>query len=99
MKITIAVSVEVEVMACLTRSHVRRLCMAAKIIAPTAPSAPASVGVARPTKIVPSTKKISAIEGIMPHRMRLMSFQPIGSRASFGIGGIRWGFHIATKAI
>ena len=35
-------------------------------MAPTTPIAPASVGVARPMKMVPSTMKISASEGTMP---------------------------------
>ena len=56
---------------------------AARTIAPTAPMAPASVGVARPMKIVPSTRKISTTEGIMPHSTRLHSAQPL-QRARLG---------------
>ncbi len=56
--------------------------------APTAPMAPASVGVARPRPMVPSTRKISTMEGIMPHRHPADQFPVIGSRSLSGIGGI-----------
>src|SRR5258706_597541 len=42
--------------------------IAASTMAPTAPMAPASVGVARPNIIVPSTTKISTADGMMPSR-------------------------------
>ena len=77
----------VDVIACHTKSFCKRLFMAANTKAPTAPIAPPSVGVAKPIKIVPNTKKIKANEGITPHMMRLISFQSIGGRASLGSAG------------
>ncbi len=65
--------------------------MAASTIAPTAPSAPASVGVAIPMKIVPSTRKISTIDGTMPQSTRFHSAQPRNVRASIGSGGTSFG--------
>ena len=61
--------------------------IAASTIAPTAPMAPASVGVARPSIMVPSTTKISTAEGMMPIRHLRHSGQPAASAASFGTGG------------
>ena len=52
MNTTIDVSRMVEFMACSTSGRVRRRCSAASTIAPTAPMAPASVGVARPSPMV-----------------------------------------------
>ena len=91
MNTTIDVSRIVESMACSTSGHVKRRCSAARTIAPTAPMAPASVGVARPSPMVPSTRKIRTMEGIIPHNTRLTSFQFIGSRAASGSGGIEFG--------
>ena len=66
--------------------------MAASTSAPTAPIAPASVGVARPMKIVPSTRKISTSEGTMPQRHLLQaSAQPLSVRASGGRAGTSGG--------
>src|SRR3954452_4885270 len=59
MNTTIEVRRIVEFIACSTSGHVRRRCSAARTIAPTAPIAPASVGVASPSPMVPSTRKIS----------------------------------------
>ena len=53
--------------------------------------APASVGVARPMKIVPSTRKMRTTDGTMPHSTRLISGQPFRVRASGGSGGIAFG--------
>lgn len=53
-----------------------RRCIAARTIAPTAPMAPASVGVANPRPMVPRTRKIRTIDGIMPHSTRLTSSSP-----------------------
>ena len=61
--------------------------IAASTMAPTAPMAPASVGVARPIIMVPSTTKISTAEGMMPIRHFFHSAQPVSVRASFGTGG------------
>ena len=91
MNTTIDVRRMVEAIACSTSGQVRRRCSAASIIAPTAPMAPASVGVARPRPMVPSTRKISTIDGIMPRNTRLISFQFMGSRSRSGIGGIALG--------
>src|SRR5215217_144586 len=95
------VSRMVEFIACSTSGHVRRRCSAASTIAPTAPIAPASVGVARPSPIVPSTRKIRTIEGIIPQSTRLMSFQFNGSRTPSGSGRVwtddRQGNHIEQE--
>ena len=88
MKITIAVMRMVDVhapAAPAARSGGR--CSAASTMAPTAPIAPASVGVARPRKIVPSTRKISTSDGTMPHSTLRISGQPRSVRASGGSGG------------
>jgi hypothetical protein len=58
----------------------------ARTIDPIVPIAPASVGVARPIMIVPSTRKISAAEGTIPHRHLVINGQPLSVR---GTGG-RW---------
>ncbi len=63
------------------------LWIAASTMAPTAPMAPASVGVARPSIMVPSTTKISTAEGMMPSRHLRQSGQPVSVRAVFGTGG------------
>ena len=99
MNTTIEVRRMVEVIACSTSGQVRRRCNAASTMAPTAPMAPASVGVARPRPMVPRTRKISTMEGIMPHNTRLTSFHPIGSRACSGIGGIECGRMIAMMTM
>ena len=95
-KMTIALIRIVDVIACQTRSFSRRLLIAAKANAPTAPIAPPSVGVARPIKMVPRTKKMSTSDGTMPHRIRLKSFQSIGGRASLGKAGTYSGLMIET---
>ena len=61
--------------------------IAASTMAPMAPMAPASVGVARPIIMVPSTTKISTAEGMMPIRHFFHSGQPVSVSAVFGTGG------------
>jgi hypothetical protein len=73
--------------------------MAASTIAPTAPMAPASVGVARPIIMVPSTTKISTAEGMMPSRHLRQSGQPVSVRASFGTGGTCSGLKMPSRKV
>ena len=61
--------------------------IAASTMAPIAPMAPASVGVARPIIMVPSTTKISTAEGMMPSRHLRHSGQPRSVNASLGTAG------------
>ena len=63
------------------------LWIAASTMAPIAPMAPASVGVARPSIMVPSTTKISTADGMMPIRHLRHSGQPRSVSASRGTGG------------
>ncbi len=63
----------------------------ASAMAPTTPMAPASVGVARPMKIVPSTRKIRPSDGMMPRRHFFTSAQPRSVRASGGSAGTSCG--------
>jgi hypothetical protein len=56
--------------ACFIRGHDRRRLISAMITAPAAPMPPPSVGVAMPTKIVPSTRKISASGGASTNTTR-----------------------------
>ena len=65
-------------------------------MAPTTPMAPASVGVARPMKIVPSTRKIRPSDGIMPRMHRFHSAQPCSVRASSGSAGTSFGQMMLT---
>ena len=67
-------------------------------MAPTTPMAPASVGVARPMKMVPSTRKISPSDGIMPRRHFFHSAQPCSVRASSGSAGTSLGQMMLTMA-
>ena len=89
----------VEVIASQTKVFWRRLFIAARTRAPTEPIAPPSVGVARPIKIVPSTKKMRAMEGTMPQRIFLNNFQSIFGRASGGNAGTSCGLKIDKKRI
>ena len=91
MKTTNAVIRIVVSMPCQSRGHVRRRLMAASTSAPTTPMAPASVGVARPMKIVPSTRKIRTSEGTMPLVHFQASAQPRSVRASGGSAGTSCG--------
>jgi hypothetical protein len=59
--------------------------------APTVPMAPASVGVARPISMVPSTRKISTPAGMIPARHFFHSAQPCSVRSSFGTPGTHSG--------
>ena len=61
--------------------------IAASTMAPTAPMAPASVGVARPIIMVPSTTKISTADGMMPSRHLRHSGHPVSVSAVFGTAG------------
>ena len=98
MKITMEVTRMVVSMACQIRLSDRRLCMAASTMPPKAPSAPASVGVARPMNSVPSTRKISTTDGSMPHSTRLISAAPRSERASGGSGGTHCGLNMTMAA-
>ena len=57
-------------MACFNSFISRRPRIKARIVAPTAPIAPPSVGVATPIKIVPSTRKIKNNGGIITKTTR-----------------------------
>ena len=63
------------------------LWIAASTMAPIAPMAPASVGVARPIIMVPSTTKISTADGMMPIRHFFHSGQPVSVSSSTGTAG------------
>src|SRR5262249_625887 len=76
---------------CESRDQVNVPEEAARGIAPTTPRAPASVGVANPMKMVPSTRKISPSEGMMPRRHFFHSAQPLSVRASSGRAGTSFG--------
>ena len=88
-----AVSRMVLIMASFMSAQVSRLWMAARIMAPTAPMAPASVGVAMalfiPGKppMLPSTVKIKIADGMMPRRHLDHSAQPSNVRADLGMPG------------
>ena len=69
-------------MACLSRFSDRRLRTSAIAIAPTAPIAPPSVGVATPMKMVPSTRKIRNSGGIITKVTRSASADSHPSRSS-----------------
>ena len=87
MNTTIAVMRIVVSMPWISSGHDRRRLSAASTIAPTTPMAPASVGVARPMKIVPSTRKMSASDGTIAVVHFHASAQPRSVRASGGNGG------------
>ena len=63
MNTTKAESLAVDSTAWRVRSKVSRRFIIARIMAPAAPMAPPSVGVATPMKMVPRTRKISASGG------------------------------------
>ncbi len=69
---------------------------AASSMAPKAPRPAASVGVAMPKKIEPSTATISAAGGITASRMAMIDFRSTGGR-SFG-GGARSGRNCASTS-
>ena len=63
----------------------RRLCAAARMMPPSAPSAAPSDGVARPKKIAPRTKRMSDTIGTKPRKMSVTVSAPVSfSRCSFG---------------
>ncbi|MCY1226799.1 hypothetical protein D9M72_390460 [compost metagenome] len=61
--------------------------------------APDSVGVAMPSMIVPSTRKISTAQGMMPRRHLRHSAQPRSVRASGGTGGSQSGLKRASMKV
>ncbi len=65
MNSTKTVSLAVESTACVNSGRLSRLLATPITNAPTAPIAPPSVGVAMPRKIVPSTRKMRTIGGII----------------------------------
>ncbi|ODN68740.1 hypothetical protein A6302_03972 [Methylobrevis pamukkalensis] len=71
--------------------------MAASTSAPTAPMAPPSVGVARPMKMVPSTRKISTSGGSSEVIDRRTSARPRSVRASGGSAGTSSGLKIEIR--
>ena len=93
MNTTMAVMRMVPPMASLINGQFNRPWMAAKIKAPTAPMAPASVGVAIATlmpgkpPMLPSTVKIKMADGMMPRKHFFHSAQPCKVRASRGTPG------------
>ena len=93
MNTTMAVMRMVPVMASLISVQFRRLWMAAKMKAPTAPMAPASVGVAMAVlmpgnpPMLPNTAKIKMADGMMPRKHFPQSAQPSKVRASLGTPG------------
>ena len=98
MKITMAVIRKVVSMPSQTRGQVRRRFIAASTMAPTAPIAPPSVGVARPIRMVPRTRKIRASIGTMPTTTLRASAQPRSVRASSGRAGAALGqISVTTK--
>src|SRR6476660_9174511 len=87
------------IMPCLSRSQVRRRCMIASASAPTAPIAPPSVGVASPTRIVPSTMKISTSDGTIDTMQRTNSTLILAVRTSLGSAGTFSGQMMLTMKI
>src|SRR6187401_522282 len=88
MKITMVESRVVESIACQSIDQDSLPLNQASTIAPAAPIAPDSVGVASPIRIVPSTMKINAREGSMPRISFSASLQPCKVRASGGNAGM-----------
>ena len=67
--------------------------------APIAPMAPDSVGVAIPVMMVPSTKKMSTAEGMMPMRHFFQRDQPLSVNSPSGAGGKSSGRMRAKKKV
>ena len=99
MNITMVVSLSVMSIASLSSSQVSRRCRIASASAPTAPMAPPSVGVARPTRIVPSTMKISTSDGTIDTMQRTNSTPTLAVRTSFGSAGTFSGQTMLTMKI
>ncbi len=76
MNITKLVISAVDSSACLSSEKESLRLTSAMAIAPEAPIAPPSVGVATPRKMVPSTRKISTSGGIMVVKTRPSSAMP-----------------------
>ena len=74
----------------------RRRCRAASPMAPSAPKEPASVGVATPAKMLPSTTRISTKGGSIEPTTRRSSSVPGMSRNSSGMAGAASGRTMAT---
>jgi hypothetical protein len=94
--ITSPVMRAVAVAALCVICQLRRRLSAARTHAPTAPTAPASVGVAMPKKMLPSTAKISSTGGTMACSTRRKSAKPRKVRASGGSAGAASGRTHAT---
>ena len=67
--------------------------------APTVPMAPASVGVASPSSMVPSTRKMSTPAGMIPMRHFFHSAQPCSLRSSFGTPGTHSGLNSVSAKV
>ena len=85
--------------AARTIPQLRLRLRAARTQAPKAPTAPASVGVARPVKMLPSTAKISTRGGTTATIICRASAVPRKVRASGGKAGTFSGWTMATKMI
>ena len=96
MKITKLVMVAVDSTACFIRPQSSLRFISARMMAPLAPIAPPSVGVATPMKIVPSTRKISTSGGIRQVNTLSASAPPFSVRASGGSAGAASGLTMDT---
>jgi hypothetical protein len=99
MNITMVVSLRVVSIPSLSSFQVRRRCKIASASAPTAPMAPPSVGVARPTRMVPSTMKMSTREGTIETMQRRNKTPRLAVRTSLGSGGTLSGQMMPTMKI
>ena len=89
---TIAAARTVRKTDSFTMPKFSRLCAAASKRPPSAPRAAPSDGVAKPRKIAPMTKRMSAVIGTKPRRTRTsISLRVSFSRSSFGIFGASCG--------
>ena len=98
LNITIEVSRVVSPIAPCSAVSDRRRLSCARSIAPTAPRAPASVGVAMPAKMLPSTSRIRTSGGTMTSITRRNRAAPCSERASGGKAGAASGLTSATHA-
>ena len=69
---------------------------AASSMAPTAPTAAASVGVARPNMIAPSTDRISIVSGKKDFASIVINTRVLTLPSPLGNGGARCGLNIPT---
>ena len=79
--------------------RLKRRWLMASTMAPTAPTEAASVGVAIPARIEPSTSTISSSGGTSTLRIRTSRARPCTLRASAGRAGARSGRHSAVPMI